>query len=183
MAMTARGAVLVLLGACSTSPGPGPATSHPSPAPAVSRDAAIAGDPTMIQLIHDLVALLSNEVTLDDITGRLGPVSHDPGVPMPAELAPRDPAMRRVEIGRYPDGGKPYTVELELASPVAVAALVAAFGAYRQSRTDRGMPREIVFTAAGTGPWHVVIVAQLPPGASPIAAGTTSAITLRRDPR
>jgi hypothetical protein len=183
MAMTRRGAVLMMLGACSTSPGPGPATSHPSAAPTVSSDTALAGTQTMIQLIHDLVALLSNEIALDDITGRLGPVAHDPGVPMSAELTPRDPAVRRVEVGRYPDGGKPYTVELELASPVPVAALVAAFGAYRQSRTDRGMPREIVFPAAGAGPWQVVIVAQLPAGASPIADDATSAVTLRRDPR
>jgi hypothetical protein len=137
----------------------------------------------MIQLIHDLVALLSNEIALDDITGRLGPIARDPGVPMPAELAPRDPAVRRVEVGRYPDGGKPYTVELELASPVPIATLVGAFGAYRQSRTDRGMPREIVFPATGAGPWQVVIVAQLPPGTSPIADGVTSTVTLRRDPR
>src|SRR3954470_6244684 len=53
------------------------------------------------------------------------------------------------EVGRYPDGGKPYTVDLELASPVTVAALVAVSGAYRQNRTDRGMPREIVLPAAG----------------------------------
>lgn len=131
----------------------------------------------------DLVAVLSNEITLDDIAGRLGPVARDPGVPLPAELAPREPAVRRVEVGRYPDGGKPYTVELELASPVPVAALVAAFGAYRQSRTDRGTPREIVFPATGSGPWHVIIVAQLPPGASPIADDATSTVTLRRDPR
>jgi hypothetical protein len=182
MAVTGRGAVLMLLGACSTSPAPGPA-SHPSPAPAVSSDAALAGDHTMIQLIHDLVALLSNEITLDDVTGRLGPVARDPGIPMPAELAPREPAVRRVEVGRYPEGGKPYTVELELASPVPVAALVAAFGAYRQSRTDRGVPREIVFPAAGAGPWKVVVLAQLPPGASPIADGATRVVTLRRDPR
>jgi len=181
--MTGRGAVVMLLGACSTSPGPGPATSHPSPAPAMSSDAALAGDHTMIQLIHDLVALLSNEIALDDITGRLGPVTRDPGVPLPAELAPRDPAVRRVEVGRYPDGGKPYTVELELTSPVPVAALVAAFGAYRQGRSDRGMPREILFPAAGAGPWQVVIVAQLPAGTSPIADGETRTVTLRRDPR
>jgi hypothetical protein len=181
--MIARGAVLMLLGACSTSPGPGPATSHPSPAPAVSRDAALAGDPSMIQLIHDLVALLSNEIAFDDIVGRLGPVARDPGVPMPAELTPSDPGVRRVAVGRYPDGGKPYTVELDLASPVPVAALVAAFGAYRQSRTDRGQPRDIVFPAAGAGPWQVVILAQLPPGASPIADDTTSTVILRRDPR
>jgi hypothetical protein len=32
-----------------------PVPGHPSPAPAVSGDAALAGDHTMIQLIHDLV--------------------------------------------------------------------------------------------------------------------------------
>ena len=137
----------------------------------------------MTQLIRDLVALLSKDIALDDITARLGPVARDPGVPMPAELAPRDPAISRVEVGRYPANGKPYTVELELASPVSVAALTAAFGAYRQGRSDRGMPREIIFPPAGMGPWKVVIVAQLPPGASPIADGVTSTVTLRRDPR
>jgi hypothetical protein len=137
----------------------------------------------MIQLIHDLVALLSNEIAFDDITARLGAVARDPGVPMPAELTPRDPAVRRVEVARYPDSGKPYTVELELVSPVPVAALVAAFGAYRQARSDRGMPRELVFGATGAGAWQVVIVAQVPPGASPVADEATGVVTLRRDPR
>jgi len=181
--MIARGPVLMLLGACSMSPGPaGIANNRPSPTPAASSDAALAGDQAMIQLIHELIALSSKDIAIDDITSRLGPIAHDPGVPMPAELTPRDPAVRRVEVGRYPDSGKPYTVELELSSAVPVAALVAAFGAYRQGRTDRGMPREIVFPAAGSGPWKVVIVAQLPPGTSPIADGATSTITLRRDP-
>ena len=137
----------------------------------------------MTQLLRDLVALLSKDIALDDITARLGPVARDPGVPMPAELTSRDPAVRRVAVGRYPSTGKPYTVEIELASPVSVAALVAGFGAYRQGRSDRGMPREIAFPPAGIGPWKVVIVAQLPAGASPIADGVTSTVTLRRDPR
>jgi hypothetical protein len=76
----------------------------------------------MTQLIRDLVALLSKEVALGDITARLGPVARDPGIPMPAELTPSDPAVRRVEVGRYPDNGKPYTVELELTVPVSVGA-------------------------------------------------------------
>jgi len=180
--MTRRSTLLMLLGACSTSPGSG-TVATPQPAPAVSSDAALAGDQAMTQFIRDLVALLSKEVALDDIVGRLGPIARDPGAPMPAELTPNDPAVRRVEVGRYPETGKPYTVELELASPVSVAALVAAFGAYREGRTDRGMPREIVFPPAGTGTWKIVIVAQLPPGASPIADGVTSTVTLRRDPR
>lgn len=181
MAVTAR-AVLMLLGACSSSPGPASVASPP-PTPAASRDAAPAGDHAMIQLISDLVALLSKDIAIDDITGRLGPVAHDPGVPMPAELTPRDPAVRRAAVGRYPETGKPYTVEIELVSPVPVAALVAAFGAYRQARTDRGLPREIYFPPAGQGPWKVVVAAQLPPGTSPIDDGAAGVVTLRRDPR
>jgi hypothetical protein len=182
MAVTSRGTVLMLIGACSSSAGPGTISSA-QPAPAVSSDAALAGDQAMTQLIRDLVALLSREVALGDITARLGPVARDPGIPMPAELTPSDPAVRRVEVGRYPESGKPYTVELELTVPVSVAALVSVFGAYREGRTDRGMPREIVFPPAGAGPWKIVIVAQLPPGASPIGDGMTSTVTLRRDPR
>lgn len=137
----------------------------------------------MIEWIHDLVALLSSEISIDDITGRLGPVARDPGIPMPVELTPHDPAVRRIEVGRYPDSGTPYTLELELGSPVPVDALVAALGPYRQSRTDRGRPREIVFPPAGRGPWQVVVVAQLPPGVSPIASDSITIVTLRRDPR
>lgn len=183
--MTPRGgAVLMLLGACSTSPSPAAVVSNrPSPTSAASIDAALAGDQAMLELIRDLVAFLSNDVSLDDIAGRLGPVAHDPGVPLLAELTPRDPALRRVEVARDRDTGKPSTVDLELASSVPVAALAAAFGAYHQVRTDRGMPREIVFPPAGAGPWKVVVAAQLPPGASQIADGATSAVILSRDPR
>lgn len=136
----------------------------------------------MIDLIRDLVALLSREISIDDITARLGPVARDPGVPMPIELSPHNAALRAVHVGRYPDTGKPFTVELELATPVRVTALAAAFGDYQQGLTDRGMPREIAFAPAKPGPWKVVVVAQLPAGASPIADATAHTITLRRDP-
>ncbi len=136
----------------------------------------------MLHLLRDLIAALSREVSLEEIAAKLGAVTSDPGAPMAAELTPRDPLIRKAEVGRYPDGGKPYTVELELAAPVPVAELTAAFGAYRQSRTDRGMPREIVFPPAGEGPWRIVLIAQLPGGMSPIEAGETSHVVLRRDP-
>lgn len=102
---------------------------------------------------------------------------------MPTELTSRDPAIRRVEVGSYPDTGKPFTVELEPFAPLTVRSLASTFGAYRQSRTDRGMAREIIFPAIGTGTWQIVIIAQLPPGSSPIADESASIITLRRDPR
>jgi hypothetical protein len=118
---------------------------------------------------------------------------------MAAELTPKDPALRRAEIGRYPDTGKPYTLELELAAAVPVAELAAALGPYQQGRTDRGMPRELIFSSAGApagasagdaaggpasdGPWRVVVIAQVPPGSSPLAEQAASVVVLRRDPR
>ena len=137
----------------------------------------------MTQHLRDLVAFLSREVSLAEIAAHLGPIASDPGAPLAAELTPKDPALRRAEIGRYPDNGKPYTVELELAQPVPVAELAAAFGAYQQGRTDRGMPRELIFSPAGDGPWRVVLIAQLPSGNSPVAEGEASVLVLRRDPR
>lgn len=137
----------------------------------------------MPQLLRDLITLLSREVSLDDLASSLGPTARDPGAPLPAALTPRDPGLRRIEVGRYPDTGKPFTVDVELAAPVTVASLVAELGAYRQARTDRGQPREIAFPPTGAGPWHVVVLAQLPPGSSPIDDAQTTALTLRRDPR
>lgn len=141
----------------------------------------------MTQLLRDLVAFLSREVSLDEIATRLGPVASDPGPPMAAELAPKDPALRRAEVGRYPDTGKPYTVELELATAVPVAELAAALGPYQQGRTDRGMPRELIFSSADApasdGPWRVVLIAQVPSGSSPLAEESSSVLVLRRDPR
>jgi hypothetical protein len=178
----AAGAALAMLAACG-SPGAAPA-GVTAVTPSVARARAVhPEDPAMIQHLRELIALLAGEVTLADLTGRLGPVDHDPGIPQPAELASRDPADRRVEIGRYPETGKPFTVEVELAAPVSVAALVAKLGAYRQARTDRGQPRQIYFPAAGAGPWHVVVLAELPAGNAPIEGGEATVLTLRRDPR
>lgn len=182
MAVNGRGgAVLVLLGACSTSPAPaGGAPASPTPtAPTAKVD---AGDPAMTQLLRDLVAFLSRDVSVEDVTARLGPIASDPGPPIVAELTPRDPSFVAVKLGRDADDGKPYTVYLELAKAVPVAELVAAFGAYQQGRSDRGRPRELLFPPAGPGPWKIVLIARLPPGSSPLAEGESSQLTLRRDP-
>lgn len=178
-----EGAVLVLLGACSTSPAPTGAASPPALSTPTSAAAkVVSGDPAMPQLLSDLITLLSREVTLEDVAAYLGPVAREPGAPAAGKLTPRDPALRTAEIDRYPDDGKPYTVELELASPMPVAVLAQAFGAYRQGRTDRGQPREIWFPPAGAGPWKIVLIAKLPPGTSPIAESAASTLVLRRDP-
>jgi hypothetical protein len=171
--------MLVLLGACSS---PAPPATAPAPSPPLAPTAKVdAGDPAMTQLL-DLVAFLSRDVSVEDVTARLGPISSDHGPPVVAELAPRDPSFVAVTLGRDPDDGKPSTVHLELARAVPVAELVAAFGAFQQGRTDRGRPRELLFPPAGPGPWKIVLIARLPPGSSPLAEGEASEVTLRRDP-
>jgi len=137
----------------------------------------------MTEMVRELVTFLSADVTVDDISARLGPVADDPGVPMPIALTPRDPAVQAASVARYPATGKPFTVELELAAPIPVAELTGLLGAYQQGLTDRGLPREIIFAPAGTGPWKIVVVASVPPGAAPIADQAAATITFRRDPR
>ena len=136
----------------------------------------------MIQFLQDLIASLSQDVSVDELTAHLGPIASDPGPPRPAELKPKDPAFRRVVLGRHAESGKPYTVELELRAPLAVASLTAAFGTYTQSRSDRGQPRKISFSPAAGGPWKVVITSQVPSGMWPLDEAETSRLILRRDP-
>ena len=138
----------------------------------------------MIDHVRDLVRFLAQDLTVEQIAARVGAVDRDPGVPLPIELRPTGSELRAASLSRYPETGKPFALELELAAPVTVASLQGAFGAYREGRTDRGQPREILFYPAEAGtPWKVVVIAQLPPGASPIADGAASVVILRRDPR
>jgi hypothetical protein len=136
----------------------------------------------MIQTLRDLIASLSQDLSVAEISAHLGPITSDPGPPLLAELTPKDPSFSRVAIGRYRDDGKPYTVDLELSAPLAVASLSAAFGSYKQVRTDRGQPRKIAFSPAGTGPWKIVLLVQVPSGMSPIDEAETRRLVLRRDP-
>lgn len=137
----------------------------------------------MLPLLQDHIASLSQDVSFQDVVARLGAVIDDPGAPLSAELAPRDAAaFRRISVSRYPDSGKPYTVDLVLAAPLAVASLVEAFGAYRQARTDRGRPRQLLFAPTGAGPWKIVVIAEIAAGASPLDEAETTRLVLRRDP-
>ena len=79
--MTARATLLALLGACSAPNAATPAasTSPPMPPPTAARPGASA----MPQHLHELIALLSRDVTLADLTAALGPIAQDPGAPQP----------------------------------------------------------------------------------------------------
>jgi hypothetical protein len=183
--MTRRAALLLVAG-CSTSPGGGGAvvaSGAPPSIPVASSDAAVPGDHAMIDLLRDLVRFLSSDVSVDDIARHIGPVANDPGGSQRVELSPSLSGIRAARVGRYRESGKPSLVELELAAPVTVAALHGAFGAYREARTDRGRPREIVFMPATEHTtWTVAVIARLPPGAQPIDPQVVTAVTLRRDP-
>lgn len=142
----------------------------------------------MIPFLHDLIASLSRDLTVAELTDHLGPIASDPGPPRPAELKPKNTAFRRVIIGRYAEGGKPYTVELELRAAISVAALTAAFGSYTQTRSDRGQLRKISFSPAGSAgpaggsPWKVSLIAQVPSGMWRIEEAEATRLVLRRDP-
>jgi hypothetical protein len=139
----------------------------------------------MTDTLEKLLRFLAKDpLGVADVAARIGPIVHDPGPPLEIDLAPSVPGVRAAHLSRYPDTGAPYTLRVELASPVSVAALRAAFGEYRQMRTDRGVPREIAFYPPSTEPrWSVAVLARIPPGAAPIDEAHSSEVTFRRDPR
>ena len=97
-------------------------------------------------------------------------------------LTSPDAALGERAIDVYPEDGKPYLVTLELRAALAISVLADRFGAYRQARTDRGRPRQLLFAPAAPGPWKVVLIAEVPPGASPLDETATTRLILRRDP-
>src|SRR5262245_4034169 len=131
----------------------------------------------MASLLTELVRLLSREpLTVAEVVAKIGSIRSDPGPPLDIDLESKVDGIRGARISRYPDTGELYILELELVDPIPVASLRAAFGEFRQTRTDRGHPRSIIFFPPSTEPhWKVAVIAEIPPGATPIddeAAGT-----------
>jgi hypothetical protein len=163
---------------------PRPIPEPPAPSRAGTASKAI-GDHPMLALLPELVGFLSREpLTVADVVAKIGPIRRDPGVPLDIELAPSVPGVRAARLSRYPDTGKPYLLELDLASPIPVAALRTVFGEPRQARTDRGLPRAVIFSPPGTEPhWTVAVIAEIPAGTTPIEGESAKTVALRRDPR
>jgi hypothetical protein len=147
--------------------------------------AAVKDDRALTNLILDLVRFLSaDDLAVADVAGRVGPVVEDPGGLIPIELRPILPGVRAARLARYPDSGLPYVIELELAPDArpAAAALKPILGDYDQARTDRGMPREILFYPPAQGTrWRVAVIAQVESNGDLENAPITS-IAFRRDP-
>jgi hypothetical protein len=140
----------------------------------------------MIDVIRELIHFLSQDLlNVEDVIGQVGPVVHDPGVPMPIELQPDLVGVRAAYLYRYPDNGLPYALTIELApdAGLTVAELQQAFGDYERLRTDRGHPPEIIFypSAVGSG-WKVAVIADLQSAAAPLDRQPVTSLSLRRDP-
>jgi hypothetical protein len=145
---------------------------------------AMNGEDAMSDTLRALVDLLSQDLPVERILARVGPVARDPGAPMPLELRPKLPGVRAAKLARYPESEVPYALDLELDKDwgLTAAALKRMFGGYNQALTGRGQPRELLFyPPAGNAPWRVVLIAQLAPEGDSLDASHISAITLRRD--
>lgn len=134
----------------------------------------------MTAKLLDLIAFLSQDVSLPTIAERVGPITAAPAAPLPAELAPTAKELATAKVWSDADTGKPSAVELVLREPIPVAELVRALGPYRQGRSDRGRPRELQFAARGQ-PWEVVVLAYVPAESPSLEAAEVSRLALRRD--
>jgi hypothetical protein len=178
--MTSRPVPAAVLSTVLAACGPASPPSPPTPGPATAT--ATAQDHAMIDLVRDLAQFVTRSPrSIDELTAHLGTVqpADDPAV----HIAPSDARLRGVRIARYPDG-TPFTIALDLAQPIAVADLKAAFGAYQtQERSEPGMPWPLLFHDAVRG--SASRVSLLIEVAGPLAqldSRDASAITLRIDP-
>lgn len=147
--------------------------------------ADVKDDHATTDQILDLIRFLSQDpLSTAEVAARVGPLVRDPGGLMPIELRPILPGVLSARLARYPDSGLPYTLELALASDARVtpAALKTILGNYDQARTDRGMPREVLFYPQAVGPlWRVVVIAQLDSTAGELDDAPIANIAFRRD--
>jgi hypothetical protein len=176
--MTASPAAPLLVSIALATCGP---TSPPA-APEPGGATASAQDHAMIDLVRDLAQFVTQRArTLDELTAHLG--TAEPASDVAVHIAPLDARLRAVRIARYPDG-TPFTIALELARPIGVAELTAAFGPYQtQERSEPGMPWPLMFHDAVRG--SAARVSLLVEVAGPVAQldrHDASTLTLRIDP-
>lgn len=135
-------------------------------------------------LVQELVRFLSqNPLSVEDIAAFVGPVTHDPGVPLPIELQPVLTGVRSARLARYPDSGLPYLLTLEFAteSQPTLAGLRAVLGDYRRALTGRGMPPELVFFPHVEGKhWQIAVITRL--STHDVEAAPITSLSFRRDP-
>lgn len=136
----------------------------------------------MIDLLRDLAQFVtSSPRSTDELTAHLGTVQ--PASGHAVHIAPSDARLRSVRVAQRPDG-KPSTIALELARPVAIADLAAAFGAYQtQEQSEPGMPWPLLFHNAVRGSAaRVSLFVEVEGPLAELDRRTASVITLRVDP-
>ncbi len=148
--------------------------------------AALKDNRAVADQILDMIRFLAQDPLLvADVAARVGPVVEDPGGLMPIELRPILPGVRSARLARYPDSGLPYALELDLAPDArpTPAALKPMLGDYDQARTDRGLPREILFYPPAEGSrWRVAAIARLEATGGELENAPIASIAFRRDP-
>lgn len=136
----------------------------------------------MIDLIRDLAQFVTRGVrSTDELVAHLGTAHSASGDAV--QVVPSDARLRSVRIARSADG-RPYTVALELARPVAVADLSAAFGAYEtQERSEPGMPWPLMFhDAVRSSAGRVSLLVDVAGPLAELDRHDASVVTLRIDP-
>ena len=140
---------------------------------------------TTADQILGLIRFLSQDpLGTADIAAHVGPVVREPGGLLPIELRPILPGVRSARLACYPDSGLPYSLELALDSDLRLtpATLKPILGNFDHARTDRSMPREILFYPKACGShWRIVVIAQLESRAGELDALPIANIVFRRD--
>lgn len=178
--MTPSPASALLLFAALATCGPSSPPSSPTP------DRGTAQNPVqdpMIDLVRDLARYVTQSArSVDDLTAHLGAAQAAAGTAV--QVAPSDPRLRSARIARFPSGA-PFTIALQLARPIGVAALTAAFGAYRvQEASEPGMPWPLLFHNAVQGSAaRVSLIVEVPGPLTELDHREATAVTLRIDPR
>ncbi|HEY7028056.1 MAG TPA: hypothetical protein VH438_10645 [Gemmatimonadales bacterium] len=137
------------------------------------------------EIVRDLARFLSQDsLTVDDVARHVGPVIHDPGEYMSAELDPVISGLATARLARLPNTDVPYLLELgfDQESRPTVGSLKAMFGDYRHVLTDRERPREIQFDVPDTGRgWHTVVIVNTPADSRVLEEAPVIKVALRRD--
>jgi hypothetical protein len=135
--------------------------------------------------LSGLVVFLSQgHLRTNDVCGRIGSVSNDPGGLVSMRLRTSIPGLSAVTLARYPDSDVPYLLEMELVEEgrPTLAELTTLLGEYHRSLIRDGLPSEVIFYPFSEDkPWQVGVIAQLESSSPPSASARVNRISLRRD--
>lgn len=133
----------------------------------------------VIELVAELTAMLaSNEPSLVDVAGLLGPATTDPA----GNLAVRavHPEVSAAYIVRRSDTAEPSFVRLDLRAPAAVRELIGAFGEPSRPPPRPGGPPQLIFPVHPAAPLGASVIAEV---VEDDRSETTTALVVRRDRR